>query len=120
MSAALFSDTEVRNAFRDAAAAWNAVTDVNFREVSSSQSNAGYVHFLYGSADGLDWDGDQGWCEDSSGIAGACEAGDNFGYSLAAADFDGDGYVDLVVGALGEAIGLCNFFHLWPVSITLI
>lgn len=37
-------------------------------------------------------------------VLGQDEAGDNFGAAMAAADFDGDGYDDLAVGAPGEQI----------------
>lgn len=43
--------------------------------------------------------------QDTAGVPGAPEAGDRFGGSLTAADFDGDGYPDVAVGAPGEGIG---------------
>ncbi|MEU4765852.1 hypothetical protein AB0H12_21595 [Actinosynnema sp. NPDC023794] len=42
--------------------------------------------------------------QDTADVPGAVEAGDLFGASLAAGDFNGDGYADLGVGAPGEAI----------------
>lgn len=39
------------------------------------------------------------------GIPGTAEAGDRFGSDLTAADLDGDGYTDLVVGSPGEDVG---------------
>jgi FG-GAP repeat/FG-GAP-like repeat len=41
----------------------------------------------------------------NNGYPGVHEAGDSFGGALAAGDFDGDGYDDLAIGALGEAVG---------------
>lgn len=41
----------------------------------------------------------------TSGVAGGAEAGDGFGASLAAADFNGDGCGDLAVGIPGEDTG---------------
>lgn len=41
----------------------------------------------------------------NNGYPGAHEAGDSFGNALAAGDFDNDGYDDLAIGALGEAVG---------------
>lgn len=43
--------------------------------------------------------------QDSPNVAGAAELDDQFGFSLAAADFDGDGCSDLAVGVPGEDIG---------------
>ena len=39
------------------------------------------------------------WSRESSGINGAAAAGDQFGFSLAAGDFNGDGRPDLAIGA---------------------
>jgi hypothetical protein len=41
----------------------------------------------------------------SNGYPGVHEAGDRFGNTLAAGDFDNDGYDDLAIGANGEAVG---------------
>jgi FG-GAP repeat len=45
---------------------------------------SGVVHLLYGSPTGLTATGSQLWSQDSPGIAGAAEAGDAFGETLAA------------------------------------
>ena len=66
--------------------------------------DAGAVIVIYGAASGLS-SSDQLWSQDSSGIAGVAEANDRLGASLAAGDFDGDGYADLAMGAPGEAVG---------------
>ena len=67
--------------------------------------NAGAVNVLYGSASGLTATGDQIWFQDSPGIRGTSEAGDSFGSSLTAGDFNRDGFYDLAVGVPGEDIG---------------
>jgi len=65
-------------------------------------SSSGVVHVLYGSGTGLTAAGSQLWSQDSPGIAGAAEAGDIFGFALAAGDFNGDTRADLAIGAPGE------------------
>lgn len=67
--------------------------------------NAGAVNVLYGSASGLTSTSDQMWHQDVNGIIGATEADDYFGWSLAAGDFNGDGWDDLAVGVRNESIG---------------
>jgi FG-GAP repeat len=63
----------------------------------------GVVHVLYGaSPGGLSAAGSQLWSQDSPGIAGGAEPGDEFGASLAAGDFNANGAADLAVGAEGE------------------
>ncbi|WP_166028349.1 VCBS repeat-containing protein [Streptomyces chilikensis] len=43
--------------------------------------------------------------QNTSGVPGSAETGDRFGYDNAYADFNGDGYDDLAVGAYGEDLG---------------
>jgi hypothetical protein len=63
------------------------------------------VNVIYGSSQGLIATGAQFWQQDSPGVPGIAEADDQFGSSLAAANF-GDGEDgDLAVGAPDEDVG---------------
>ncbi len=65
---------------------------------------AGMVMMLYGSQFGLRLVGTEGLIQGVDDLKGAEQAGDAFGASLAAADFDGDGYADLAIGVPGQAV----------------
>jgi hypothetical protein len=67
--------------------------------------DAGAVTVLYGSAAGLAAAGSQQLTQDTPGVPGSAEAGDAFGHALAAGDVDGNGFVDLAVGAPAEDVG---------------
>jgi hypothetical protein len=62
---------------------------------------------LYGSAAGLQATSpdDQFLSQDSAGVKDSAESGDMFGSSLGTADFNNDGFADLVVGANREDVG---------------
>jgi hypothetical protein len=66
---------------------------------------AGAVNVLYGSAGGLTGAGSQLFSQDSPGVPGTAEGGDQFGAALAAGDFDNDGFADLAVGVVREDVG---------------
>ena len=67
--------------------------------------DAGAVIVLYGSANGLEISRSRGFNQGSAGIPGANEAGDRWGASIVATDFNGDHFDDLIVGAPSESIG---------------
>lgn len=66
---------------------------------------AGFVHVRYGSPDGLGAHRTATLDQNTSGVPGSNEPGDNFGASLAVGDVTGDGYADVAVGVPGEAVG---------------
>jgi hypothetical protein len=68
--------------------------------------DAGGVNVLYGSATGLQTTApaDQLWSQDSPGVDGGAEDFDAFGFSLAAGDFNDDGFADLAIGAAFEGL----------------
>jgi hypothetical protein len=80
-----------------------AVT-VPFEDVGTIP-DAGAVHVLYGTPTGLGAPGGQLLTQDSPGVPGVAEVGDDFGSALATGDFDDDGFADLAVGVDGEDLG---------------
>ncbi len=67
-------------------------------------SGAGAVNVIYGSATGLITPNDQRWYQNIPDVEGDSETNDRFGASLAAGDFDGDGFADLAIGVPGDSI----------------
>ena len=64
----------------------------------------GAIHVFFGSATGISVTGNLVRHQDSSGIAGAAEAGDKFGASVACGRFNGDAYGDIAIGVPGEDV----------------
>lgn len=65
-------------------------------------NNSGQVIVMYGRGDGLNYHSPEIWHRDTQGVTGGVEAYDHFGESLAAGDFNGNGYDDLAIGIPGE------------------
>ncbi|HEY1741490.1 MAG TPA: hypothetical protein VGI86_22440, partial [Acidimicrobiia bacterium] len=70
-----------------------------------TQSSAGEVVVLYGSAHGLGSTNAQVFTEATSGLGATPGLNDYFGLGLAAGDFNHDGYTDLAVDAGGVGVG---------------
>jgi hypothetical protein len=78
-------------------------------EYISSATNAGYVNVLYGTSDGFE-DRDSAFYQGRLKISGcSSEKYDMFGYSLAAGDFNADGYSDLAIGSPGESVPIFSY-----------
>ncbi|MBO1337137.1 FG-GAP-like repeat-containing protein [Streptomyces sp. VRA16 Mangrove soil] len=80
-----------------------SLTWPDFYDVADPSHGSGYVTVRYGSATGF---GDPVVLhQDSTGVPGVDEDGDNWGASVAIGDITGDGKAELVVGANGEQLG---------------
>lgn len=80
----------------------------NFMEKSTDEPNGGKggaITVTYGAAAGLSTRTPVRVTQATSGVPGAAEKGDAFGWSLSAGDTNGDGYADIAVGAQSEALG---------------
>jgi len=67
--------------------------------------DTGGISVLYGSATGLKATNSWSFNQGSLNIPGANETGDRWGSSLAAGDFDADGFDDLIIGVPQEDLG---------------
>ena len=82
-------------------------------EDAGSKLDTGAVNVIFGSPSGLTSVGNEIWHQDSFAIKGVTVANDRFGTSLAAGDFDNDGFDDLAIGVPGEdaVVGATNPEH---------
>ncbi|MFF5156303.1 VCBS repeat-containing protein [Streptomyces sp. NPDC000348] len=70
----------------------------------SGKAQAGQFTVLYGTSTGVSSAKRHTLSQNSSGVPGTAEAGDNFGYDHAYADFNGDGYDDVAVSSPYEDV----------------
>jgi len=74
-------------------------------EDAGATIDTGVVHVFYGSATGLRTDNSVTFRAGFGGVLGTESAGDRFGWSLAAGDFDDDDFDDLAIGAPFRDVG---------------
>ena len=85
---------------------------------------AGVVHVIYGSAGGLTSAGNQQWSQDSAGVADSTETGDRFGTALASGRLDNDSLAELVIGVPAESVaayagaGIVHVLNGGPAALT--
>ncbi|QIJ62636.1 FG-GAP-like repeat-containing protein [Streptomyces sp. JB150] len=76
-----------------------------FGEDYDGLTHAGSVVVLRGGAGGLTGSGAVSYSQDTDGVPGAAESGDQFGRATRLLDANGDGRAELAVGAPGENTG---------------
>ncbi|HEV8578387.1 MAG TPA: hypothetical protein VGX68_04835 [Thermoanaerobaculia bacterium] len=72
-------------------------------DLSGTVSNAGAVTLFFGSSAGISGSNSSMWTASGAGLDPS-ETGDEWGRTLAAGDFDHDGYADLAIGAPYETL----------------
>lgn len=76
---------------------------------SGGSVDSGEVKVAYGAAGGFDLARSQRFTQSAIPLAHeTTQAGDHFGWALAAGDFNGDGFDDLAIGAPGEGIATAS------------
>ncbi|MGP3982069.1 FG-GAP-like repeat-containing protein [Streptomyces sp. KR80] len=70
----------------------------------SAAYKGGQITALYGSSTGLTTTGRTTVHQDTTGVPGAAETGDDLGYSVSVGDYNLDGYADVLAGLPGEDI----------------
>jgi hypothetical protein len=76
-----------------------------FHETVGSISDAGGVNVLYGTAAGLQADAPNDQFFTAESFGGASEAASQFGWAMAAGDFNGDGFGDLAISVPFADVG---------------
>ncbi|MFK0172367.1 hypothetical protein ACIQU5_26565 [Streptomyces sp. NPDC090306] len=80
--------------------------DDSLMNATGAAHRGGEIQVLYGGAQGITADQKpQVFHQDTAGVPGAAEDGDQFGQSLSVGDVNADGYADVLVGSPGEAVG---------------
>lgn len=74
-------------------------------DTEGTEEDPGTVKIFYGTPTGPSQTRTQTITQDTAGVPGASEKGDQFGGRLSTGDVNADGYPDLAVGVPGEAIG---------------
>ncbi|MFC7217102.1 esterase [Streptomyces polyrhachis] len=72
---------------------------------AASTGGAVDIYLAKGDLSGLDPVRAQHWTQNSTGVPGGGESGDQWGADLSAGDTNGDGLPDLAIGAPGEDVG---------------
>jgi hypothetical protein len=90
--------------FNDDGFADLAVGSPNENVEAGGNDNDGMVHVFYGSSNGIRTAGSSYWHQNVGSVNGTAEKDDRFGWSLAGADFNGDGFADLAVGVPKEDV----------------
>jgi hypothetical protein len=70
----------------------------------SNRTDAGVVHVLYGTAGAGVFGRNETISQNSRGLEGEANSGDRFGWSLASGNWNGDGAIDLAIGAPYETV----------------
>lgn len=81
-----------------------AVGSPNEDRTGGGNNNDGMAHVFYGSSTGIKTAGSTDWAQDVGSVNGTAEKDDRFGWSLAAGDFNNDGFDDLAIGAPQEDV----------------
>jgi len=72
--------------------------------VPQDRNTKGAVNVIMGAASGLTGEASRLWHQDSAGISDTGQSGDNFGSAVTIGDYNGGGFMDLIVGVPYESI----------------